>query len=162
MKMSNATVTSLELCGISNAGVIFNGNTQTERISAEVFDNDLRTCMDKSIASLEDNWETFSSFTINQGQIRLRPGVKKSIRALNQWARDEISMERNPNDTAFPIVRVADLIQRNTTHDKWVKKSFDMTKVVKPNQFLIRLSRWTGRTLLSTSFVLSRVEMKFL
>ena len=133
--MANATVTALVLCGVPNAGVYFNSNSHAERISAEVLDDNLRTCMDKSIASLEDDWKTFSSLTVNQGQIRLRPGVKKNIRALTHWARDEIRMGRDPNNTPFPIGQVADLIQRQTTYDRWEKKASDMTKIAKPKQF---------------------------
>ena len=66
--------------------------------------------MDKTVSELESDWKTYARLTAAQGQIRLRPATKKSIKALLQWTRDEIRMGRNPADTVFPINEVSNLI----------------------------------------------------
>lgn len=75
---------ALEACGVDN-GVIFgqfNGQTQTERIAEDVFDGNFTSCMDKKISELEDDWKTYAQLTVAQGQVRLRPAMKKNIKAL--------------------------------------------------------------------------------
>ena len=125
---------ALTLCGVDDA-LLFEGETQAQRISNEVFDDDFVSCLDKTFSDLEDDWKTYSSLTVAQGQIRLRPGTKKNIKALVQWAGDEIRLARDPSSTAFPVGNVPVLLRRYHTHKNWADKADEKAKTAKPKQF---------------------------
>ena len=103
---------ALTVCGVltDTNNVIFNNANAAERISSEVFSDSFNTCLDITFTDLEDNWKTYSGLTVNQGQIRLRPGTKVNIKALVQWVRDRIRLNEDPSDTAFPVADKIDLI----------------------------------------------------
>ena len=78
--------TMVEALGVmDNNPYLFNSSTFVQCISEELFDNDFNTYMDKSFKDIDEDWKTYAGLTINQGQIRLRPGTKKNVRALVQW-----------------------------------------------------------------------------
>ena len=77
--------------------------TQAECIADDVFDNLFTTCMDITFKELDDHFKTYSELTVAQGQIRLRPGTRKNIKAFVQWTRDEICLGRNPGAIPFPV-----------------------------------------------------------
>ena len=134
---------AIEACGVDN-GVVFgqyNGQTQVQRIAEDVFDGNFASCMDKQVSELEDDWKTYAQLTVNQGQIRLRPAMKKNVKAMIQWVRGEIHMGRDPSHTAFPVNDAPELIKRYTTHKQWVKKSSDKASTALPKQFTEE-SKW--------------------
>ena len=100
------------MVGYENAH--FNGNTVAQRIANDVFAKSFSTCIDMTNADLQEDWKTYSSLTVNQGQIRVRVIVKKNIRAMVQWAKDHIRMGIDPSTTPFVLanVKVQDLLDR--------------------------------------------------
>ena len=128
---------ALEACGIDNGAEFghFNEQTHVQRIAEDVFDGDFTSCMDKKESELEDDWKAYAQLTVAQGQIRLRPAMKKNVKALIQWVRDEIRMGRDPADSAFPVNQAAQLIKRYTTHEQWIKKASDKDTTALPKQF---------------------------
>ena len=128
-------VDALALCGISNVGPVFNGDSPAERVSADIFADDFMTCMDKTFSELDEDWKTYSSLTAANRQLRFVPSVKRNVRAFVQWCRDQIRTGRNPADSPFPINDAADLIRRSKTHHLWVSKASDKAKNARPKQF---------------------------
>ena len=94
----------------------FNGSNAAERISSEVFSDSFNTCLDITLSNLEDIWKTYSGLTINQGQIRLRPGTKVNIEALVQWDRDRIRLNEDPTATPFSVGDRIGQIKMYNTH----------------------------------------------
>ena len=125
---------ALIACGVDN-DVRFMEQTQAERVAEDVFDNLFATCMDLTFKELDDHFKTYSELTVAQGQIRFRPGTRKSIKAFVQWTRDEIRLGRDPGTTAFPVDRVSDLIRRYKTHEKFVNDSKTLADAAKPDKF---------------------------
>jgi hypothetical protein len=75
-------------------------DTQAQRIADDIFDNIFSSCMDlTSFKELDDHFKTYSDLTVAHGQIRLRPGTRKNIKAFVQWTRDEIRLKREPSLT---------------------------------------------------------------
>ena len=126
---------ALTVCGVltDTNNVIFNNANAAERISSEVFSDSFNTCLDITFTDLEDNWKTYSGLTVNQGQIRLRPGTKVNIKALVQWVRDRIRLDEDPSNTAFPVADKIDLINRYNTHKQWLDDASDMAKTTMPH-----------------------------
>ena len=61
-------VAALEECGVLiNNPQIMNGETVSQRITNDIFDNDFYSCMELSSSDLEDNWKTYSTLTVAQG-----------------------------------------------------------------------------------------------
>ena len=73
--------------------------------------------------------------TIAQGQIRIRPGTRKNIKAFVQWTRDELRFGRDQNKSSFPIELVGDLICRYRTHTTFLNDSNTMLEPAKPDKF---------------------------
>jgi hypothetical protein len=92
---------ALIACGIDNV-LLFMEETQAQRIAEDIFDNLFSTCMDLIFKELDDHFKTYTDLTVAQGQIRLRPGTRKSIKAFVQWTRDELRLGRDPSLTPFP------------------------------------------------------------
>ena len=65
---------------MANIGIddnsLWNGQTQAERIAAEVFDDDFNSCMDITSSEIDDSFKMYSALTVVNGQIRLRPNEK--------------------------------------------------------------------------------------
>ena len=76
------------ICGI-NSQKIFQGDSQAEQISSEVFDDDFMSCRAKIVKKLNDNLKSYSTLTDVNGQIYLNPGQKQSFKAFIQWNRDQ-------------------------------------------------------------------------
>lgn len=61
-------VAALEECGVLiNNPQIMNGETVSQRITNDIFDNDFYFYMELSSSDLEDNWKTYSALTVAQG-----------------------------------------------------------------------------------------------
>jgi hypothetical protein len=82
-------------CGINNKA-LFDGDTAATRIAANLFGDDFSTCMDKGMEELDAEFKSYSDLTMNQGQIRVLPGTKRTIRAIIQWVRDGRRLGRDP------------------------------------------------------------------
>lgn len=121
-------------CGVPDNGN-FQGNTDAERVAMELFDNDFRTVMDKSIKDLDNDFTTLSALTALQGQIRVRPRAQRNIKAFVQWTRDQYRMGRNPSHHAFPSAEAPMYTKRLKQHDDFVKQSKTMCENTAPQQF---------------------------
>ena len=129
------TVTdAMVLCGVPNQ-TLFNGSTNAQRIAEDVFDDDFQSTMDKTFQELEDDFKSYSSMTVNQGQIRLNPGTKKKVKAFIQWGRDMIRCGIDPASMAFPVWDTAGLIRKYKSHEAFVVKSKTITTTAKPDVF---------------------------
>ena len=91
---------AITLCGV-NSNVLFNGDTQAQRIATEIFDDDHQSVMDKTIRELQDDFKSYSALTVANGQIRLTPGITRNIKAYMQWAQDCYRTDINPDDGGF-------------------------------------------------------------
>ena len=142
----NNIACSLMDCGIEiySGGVIWNGESASQRIADDVFNNSFNTCIDITFTELDDHWKTYSSLTVADGRIRLRPGTKVNIRAFVQWTRDKLRMHEDPGAEMFPMASRMDLIDRYNTHKQWVSDASDMVKSARPKTFTekIKWSDW--------------------
>src|SRR5687768_10327824 len=98
MAAANMVETAMILCGVSNAANGAHGSNAT-RIASDIFDDEFTSCLNKTFGDLNTDLKSYSNMTVNQGQIRLTPGMKNKIKAFIQWCRDEICLGRNPADT---------------------------------------------------------------
>jgi hypothetical protein len=117
-------------CGVDNV-VLFMEETQAD----DIFDNLFTTCKDMTFKELDDHFKTYSELNVAQGQIRLRPGVRKNIKAFVQWTRDELRLGRDPGTSPFPVDQVSDLIRRYKTHEKYQTDSKTLAEAAKPEKF---------------------------
>ena len=68
------TVTNtIFICG-NYIPTLFQGNSQAERISGELFDDKFMSCIDKTVKELDNNLKSNSTLTATNGQISLNPG----------------------------------------------------------------------------------------
>ena len=91
--------------------------------------------MDLASTELDENLRMYSTLTVANGQIRLRPHEKRGILAFIQWSHDKIRVDENPALEAFPVANVQLLIRRYKDHDNYVKKKDTMSDNVKPVRF---------------------------
>ena len=125
-------------CGITDAA-LFDGDTKASRIATEIFDYDFTSCMDKTYVELDDDLKSYSTLTSADGQIRLTPGHKKSIKAFIQWTRDHILLGIDPITVRFPVANASGFIKICKHHDAYVKKSKTTTEMAKPENFTNKL-----------------------
>lgn len=124
---------AMEACGVDTT--LFEGLTRAERLATDMFNDDFRTCMDKTFEEIDADFKTYSDLTVAQGQIRLLPGVKTRIKAFVQWARDEIRMGKDPSVSSFQVANANTFIRRYKTHLQFVKNSSTMAEAAKPSKF---------------------------
>ena len=124
---------ALIACGLDI--VHFMEETQVQRIAEDIFDNVFATCKDMTFKELDDHFKTYSELNVAQGQIGLRPEVRKNIKAFVQWTRDELRLGRDPSISPFPVDQVSDLIRRYKTHEKYQTDSKTLAEVAKPEKF---------------------------
>ena len=120
-------------CGVDHVAQ-FMGETQAQCIADDILDNSFASCMDVTFKELDDHFKTYSDLSAAQGQIRLRPGIRKNIKAFVQWTRDELRLGREPNLTPFPVGQVGDLIRRYKTHEKYQADSKILAEAAKPRE----------------------------
>ena len=121
-------------CGVNNASV-FLGNTPALRLATDIFGNDFTTCMYKKFAELDINFKTYYDMTQAQGKICLLTGIKRNIKLIIQWVRDDQCLGRNPEMMAFPVVRSPAHLRRYKTHTKFVSSVLTLIDAVKPGKF---------------------------
>ena len=117
---------------IDSRGVIWNGESASQRIANDIFNNSFNTCIDITFTELDNHWKTYSSLTVADGRIRLRPGTKVNIRAFVQWTRDKLRTGEDPAIEMFPVASRTDLIDCYNTHKQWVSDASDMAKSARP------------------------------
>ena len=127
-------VDAMSACGVDHDH-LFMDETQAQRLANDIFDDLFTTCLDITYKELDEHFKTYSDLTAAQGQIRVRPGVRKNIKAFVQWTRDELRLGRDPSTTPFPIERVSDLIRRYKTHEKFIADSKTLAEAAKPGKF---------------------------
>ena len=110
-------VDAMVACGLDHDH-LFMDETQAQRFANDIFDDLFTSCLDITFKELDEHFKTYSDLTVAQGQIRVRPGTRKNIKAFVQWTRDEIRLGRDPSATPFPIELVSDLIRRYKTHEE--------------------------------------------
>ena len=140
----NNIVRSLTLCGVENdtGGLLWNGETASQRISSDVFNDSFGSCIDITFSELDDHWKTYSSsLTVAEGCIHLRPATKVNIRALVQWTRDMLRTNQDPTSTLFPVASRSDLLNPYNTHKQWLSDASDMAKSARPKNFTEKM-KW--------------------
>ena len=127
-------------CGVDN-NAMFDGNTAAERIATDLFDDSYVTAMDKTWEELDTDFKSYTDLTQHQGQIRLLPGIKRNLKGLIQWVRDEFRLGRNPENAIFPVGQVPLLIRRHKTHKQFVAKAKTIAEAAKPAKFTLK-TKW--------------------
>jgi hypothetical protein len=109
------------------------GQTQAQRLAENIFDNDFKS----TFKELYEHFKSYSELSAGpQGQIRVRVGIRKNIKAFLQWTpRDEIRLARDPSTTPFPVGQVTDLIRGYKTHKKFQSDSKTFAEAAKPGNF---------------------------
>jgi hypothetical protein len=79
----STVIDAMVACGVDNE-VLFMEKTQAQRIADDIFANLFTSCMDVTFKELDERFKTYSDLTVVQGQIRLRPGARKNIKAFVQ------------------------------------------------------------------------------
>ena len=125
---------AMAACGVDHDH-LFMDETQTQRLASDIFGDEFSSCLDITFKELDDHFKTYSDLTVAQGQIRVRPGTRKNIKAFVQWTRDKLRLGRNPASTPFPIEQVSDLIRRYKTHEKFLNDSKTLSEAAKPGKF---------------------------
>ena len=128
-------------CGVNDV-TLWNGQTKAQRIAFDMFDDAYTTCMDKTMEEVDADFKSYAELPLNQGQIRLSPGVKNKIRAFIQWARDQVRLGLDPTTQPYPVAEAANLIRRYKTHLAFTKKSKTMAESAKPDKFT-KDSKWS-------------------
>ena len=121
-------------CGVDDVG-IFLDQTPAERTEEDIFDNIFTSCMDVTFKELDEHFKTFSELSVAQGQIRLRPGIRKNIKAFVQWTPDEIRLACDPGATVFPVDQVSDLIRHYKMHENFQNNSKTLAEAANPKKF---------------------------
>ena len=153
----NNVARSLMDCGvdIDSGGVIWNGESASQRIANDVFNGSFNACIDITFAELDDHWKTYSSLTVADGRIRLRPGTKVNIWVFVQWTRDKLRIDEDPTTEMFPVALRTDLIDRYNTHKQWVPDASDMAKSARPKMFTEKM-KWTDWKVTLLNFLKSQ------
>ncbi|KAI2507357.1 hypothetical protein MHU86_7077 [Fragilaria crotonensis] len=128
-------VDAMVTCGVDHDG-LFMDETQAQRLASDIFGDQFTSCLDITFKELDEHFKTYSDLTVAQGQIRIRPGIRKNIKAFVQWTRDELRLGRDPTGSPFPIIElVGDLIRRYRTHEKFLNDSKTLSEAAKPEKF---------------------------
>ena len=84
---------------------------------------------------LKEDFESYSSLTVAQGQFQLTPTVKNKIKAFIQWTRNQIRMGIDPGAYEFPVDLTPHLERQLATHELYVKQAKDAPETLKPKAF---------------------------
>jgi hypothetical protein len=152
MEGGMTVVDAMVACGLDHVH-LFMDQTQAERFANDVFDDLFTSCLDITFKELDEHFKTYGELTVAQGQIRVRPGSRKNIKAFVQWTRDELRLGRDPSLTPFPIDIVSDCIRRYKTHEKFLTDSKTLSGPQSPRSLKSRRSGRIGSPHSSTTFV---------
>ena len=120
--------------GVPDDNILHNGASKANRIAMEIFDDDLKSCMDISFDDFETECKTLSTLTVANGRIVLLPSVKRNIKALIQWSKDKVITGQDPNALTFPINDAKDYISRYKSHQHFIEKSKSLSDAAKPEK----------------------------
>ena len=93
------------------ANLIVDGSNTSQIIAAELFNNNLTTCLNIEFSEIEDSWKTYSTFSVAEGRIRLQPGTKVNIQEFFQWTPDRIRLEKDPASVCFNVAKSNNIIE---------------------------------------------------
>jgi hypothetical protein len=79
--------------------------------------------------------------TVNQGQIRLRPAVKKNVKAFLHWVKHKYRVNEDPSTEVFDLATVPEIIRRSKSHKAYIDKSKTISDTATPEQFTSKL-KW--------------------
>eukprot|EP00978_Attheya_sp_CCMP212_P018785 scaffold51871_cov72-Attheya_sp.AAC.3 len=125
---------AMTVCGINDVD-LFDGDTAAARMAFDMFNNLFHSCMDKTFDEVDQDFKSYSSLTVAQGQIRLSSGIRTRVKVFIQWTRDELRLRRNPSNAHFPAQMTADYIRRYKTHLKFSRDQTTMADAAKPMKF---------------------------
>ena len=74
----NTVYDAIIACGVDDAA-FWNGSTNAQRISTDMFDNDFDSILNKSYEEMDKDVKSYSIMMVANGQIRLNPGMKRNI-----------------------------------------------------------------------------------
>ncbi len=100
--------------------ILLMDETQAQHLAADIFGDQFTQCLDVTFKEHDEHFKTYSDLTFAQGQICVRPGTRKNIKAFVQWTRTELRLGRDPAASPFPIDLVSNLICRYKTHEKFL------------------------------------------
>jgi hypothetical protein len=126
-------IDALIACGVDNV-TLFKGETAAQRIADDILDNLFTKCKDMTFKELDDHFKTYSELSVAQGQIRVRPGMRKNIKAFVQWTRDKLQLGCDPSASVFPINQVSDFSRRYKTHKKYQTDSKTLAEAAKTDK----------------------------
>ena len=132
--MPFTVIDALEACGVPE-NIVFNGMNHRERLSNDIFDDTFDTCLTMTIEDLDNDLKIFSGLNVNQGQIRFHPRVQRNIRAMLQWAKEELLLGRDPTAIPFPIEESQRFIMCVKEHKAFISKSKTLIEAATPAQF---------------------------
>ena len=127
-------VDAMVACGVEH-DALFMDKTQAQRIANDIFDDRFDSCLDITFKELDNHFKTNADLTVAQGQIRIRPGTRKNIKAFVQWMRDKRRLGRSPSITPFRIELVINLFRRYNTNQKFIDDSKTLSEAAKPDNF---------------------------
>ena len=128
---------ALIVCGVSQAAgaAAFGRRSDANRLSEEMFSNSFESFMDMNYKNMNEDFKTMSNLTLNEGRIKVTVGMKRNLRGLLQWVKDEYRHGRDPTLTQFNLNDIDNLIRKNKTHDLYVEKSKDLASASEPEKF---------------------------
>jgi hypothetical protein len=128
-------------CGVNDIA-LFDGLTAARRVIPIYSETILQPTWTK--VELDSEFKTYSDLSQNQGQVRLLPGTKHTIRAFIQCVRDERHLGQDPSSAAFPVAEAPNLLRRYKTHAQHKKKSVTLYDADKPAKFTseTKLNDW--------------------
>ena len=91
------------LCGVNHANIL-NGLTLDAIFEVGIFTYGFSYGMDKKLEELEGQLKTYSTLTTAQQKIRVMPVANNNIKAITQWAHDDISMVIDPPLIPLPLL----------------------------------------------------------
>jgi hypothetical protein len=77
-------VDAMVACGVEH-DALFMDEMQAQPLANDISDDRFDSCLDINFKELDDHFKTYSDLTVAQGQIRIRPGTRKNIKAFVQW-----------------------------------------------------------------------------
>ena len=94
-------------CGVlaDTVNMIVDGSNATQRIVAEVFNNNFTTCINMEFLEFDYSWKTYISLSVAEFRIRLQPGTKVNIWSFVQWKCDRIRLYEDPASVNFNVTQ---------------------------------------------------------
>lgn len=121
------------LCDIPNANP-YQGRTSAVRVATDLFADSFDMAREKTVHELDEDLKAFADLPANAGRLRFAPAVRTKLKAFMFWIKEEYRMNRNPEETAFPVGELADIMTRSRTHDRFMKDE-KLMKAAKPKDF---------------------------